>query len=66
MKIFIWPDSTWCFDEELPELDHLGTDYEVHEINGELDCEFDEHGTPIAVLVHQDHNQAPIPCPFNR
>ena len=27
MKVIVWADGTWCFDEELEEMTHLSDDY---------------------------------------
>ena len=31
MKIAIWPDETWCYVEDLPQLTYMSDDYIVRE-----------------------------------
>lgn len=31
MKVYVWPDGTWCYGDELEEMTHMSDDYQVHE-----------------------------------
>ena len=40
--IYLWPDGTWCREEDLEEcLDFMSDDFEVHQV-----LAYDEHDNP--------------------
>jgi hypothetical protein len=36
-KICVWPDYTWCYEEDLEEYSHLSDDFMLLEIPEELE-----------------------------
>ena len=36
MRVYYWPDGSWCEENDLPEMTHLGDDYCLQMISDNL------------------------------
>ena len=52
--IYLWPDGTWCREEDLEEyLGFMSDDFEVHQV-----LAYDEHDNPC----HTERLSSTLPC----
>lgn len=28
-RVCVWPDDTWCYEDDLPEMGHMSDDYQI-------------------------------------